>query len=107
MSQTVYSVCGKCFLENPENRRLSAELNCRRHPNANKLNVFWDSVHSLFYRPVPDKQFRGPFMPCLFKSQCKRSEKCTFAHNLAEQQQWNKLKHGGKFGTRLLHIWRM
>ena len=106
-AQAVYSVCGKCFLENPESRRLSAEANCRRHPNAAKLDVFWDRVYCLFYRPVPDKPIRGRFMPCTLKLQCK-GEKCTFAHNLAEQQQWNKLKDrvkdGGKCKTRLFYI---
>ena len=100
MSQVTvsYSVCGKCFLESPGDSRLPAEPNCRRHPNAARIDVLWDNVNLHFYRqtrPVPDKWIRGRFVLCTFESQCK-GERCTFAHSVAEQKQWNKLKDGGK-----------
>ena len=94
----MYSVCGKCFLENPEDYNLAKEPICHRHPNTRKMEVFWDRAKGLFFhktRPVPDKQIRGRFVLCTFEYQCK-GERCTYAHSLAEQEEWNRLKTSGK-----------
>ena len=95
-----YCVCLNCFREDPTDYgRLSAELECRRHPNAKRVEVYWDYEHSRFnlykIRPLPNKEISGRFIICRFDRNCK-GERCTYAHSRAEQEEWNRLKSAGE-----------
>ena len=93
-------VCLNCFQEDPTDYgRLSAKLECRRHPNAKRVEVYWDYMHSRFnlykIRPMPNKEISGRFIICRFDLNCK-GERCTYAHSRAEQEEWNRLKSAGE-----------
>ena len=100
-SQTMGDVCRQCLEARSDQIELLTKpcLELDKHDNADLLqaSLTWDGrikkvrrCHSgLPIREMPRAFFKGKFKICFGKSRC-RGEACTYAHNKAELESWNK-----------------